>query len=48
MRALLARGLVAAFSVGASAPGVDLRVGDPAPDFKLEASGGTSVALAAW
>ena len=46
MRALLAMGLVAALSVGASAQGVELKVGDPAPDFKLEASDGKTYSLA--
>jgi peroxiredoxin Q/BCP len=32
--------------VGASAQGVDLKVGDPAPDFKLEASDGKTYSLA--
>ena len=46
MRALLAVGLVAALSVGASAQGVELKVGDPAPNFKLEASDGKTYSLA--
>jgi thioredoxin-dependent peroxiredoxin len=46
MRALLAMGLVAALSMGASAQGVELKVGDMAPDFKLEASDGKTYSLA--
>jgi peroxiredoxin Q/BCP len=45
MRALLAVGLVAALSVGASAQGVELKVGDPAPNFTLKASDGRTYQL---
>ena len=45
MRALLAAGLVAALSVGVMAQGVELKVGDPAPNFKLQASDGKTYKL---
>jgi len=45
MRALLAVGLLAALSVGASAQGTELKVGDPAPNFKLQASDGKTYQL---
>ena len=45
MRALLAVGLMAALSVGASAQGTELKVGDPAPNFKLQASDGKTYQL---
>jgi peroxiredoxin Q/BCP len=45
MRALLAIGLMAALSVGASAQGTELKVGDPAPNFKLQASDGKTYQL---
>jgi thioredoxin-dependent peroxiredoxin len=45
MRALLAVGLVAALSIGASAQGTELKVGDPAPNFKLQASDGKTYQL---
>jgi thioredoxin-dependent peroxiredoxin len=47
MRALLAAGLVAALSsVGVMAQTAELKVGDPAPDFKLQASDGKTYSLA--
>ena len=46
MRALLAMGLVAALSVGLGAQSAELKVGDPAPDFKLQASDGKTYSLA--
>ena len=45
MRALFAVGLVAALSIGASAQGTELKVGDPAPNFKLQASDGKTYQL---
>jgi thioredoxin-dependent peroxiredoxin len=47
MRALFAMGLVAALSVGvmAQAPVTELKVGDPAPNFKLQASDGKTYQL---
>ena len=45
MRALFAVGLLAALSVGASAQGTELKVGDPAPNFKLQASDGKTYQL---
>src|SRR5918992_5067553 len=49
MRALMTMGLVAALAVGvmaqAPAPAVELKVGDPAPDFTLEASDGKTYKL---
>ncbi len=47
MRALFAIGLAAALSIGvmAQAPAVELKVGDPAPNFKLQASDGKTYQL---
>jgi thioredoxin-dependent peroxiredoxin len=47
MRALFATGLVAALSIGvmAQAPAAELKVGDPAPNFKLQASDGKTYQL---
>jgi peroxiredoxin Q/BCP len=45
MRALFAVGLVAALTVGARAQGTELKVGDPAPNFKLQASDGKTYQL---
>jgi thioredoxin-dependent peroxiredoxin len=45
MRALLAVGLLAALSVGANAQSTELKVGDPAPNFKLQASDGKTYQL---
>ena len=45
MRALFAVGLMAALAVGASAQGTELKVGDPAPNFKLQASDGKTYQL---
>jgi peroxiredoxin Q/BCP len=45
MRALLAVGLLAALSTGVSAQGTELKVGDPAPNFKLQASDGKTYQL---
>jgi peroxiredoxin Q/BCP len=47
MRALLAVGLVAALTAGAmaQAPSVELKVGDPAPNFKLQATDGKTYQL---
>jgi peroxiredoxin Q/BCP len=45
MRALLAVGLVAALAAGARAQGTELKVGDPAPNFKLQASDGKTYQL---
>jgi peroxiredoxin Q/BCP len=45
MRALLAVGLLAALSVGIGAQGTELKVGDPAPNFKLQASDGKTYQL---
>jgi peroxiredoxin Q/BCP len=45
MRALLAVGLFAALSVGIAAQGTELKVGDPAPNFKLQASDGKTYQL---
>jgi peroxiredoxin Q/BCP len=49
MRALMTMGLVAALAVGAMAqapaPAVDLKVGDMAPDFTLQASDGKTYKL---
>jgi peroxiredoxin Q/BCP len=45
MRALLAVGLVAALAAGARAQGTGLKVGDPAPNFKLQASDGKTYQL---
>jgi peroxiredoxin Q/BCP len=45
MRALLAVGLLAALTAGASAQTAELKVGDPAPDFKLQASDGKTYQL---
>ena len=45
MRALLAIGMLAAFTAGASAQGTELKVGDPAPNFKLQGSDGKTYQL---
>ena len=45
MRALMAVGLLAALTVGASAQTAELKVGDPAPNFKLQASDGKTYQL---
>src|SRR3954466_2836990 len=45
MRALLAVGLLAVLSVGVGAQGTELKVGDPAPNFKLQASDGKTYQL---
>ena len=47
MRALFAMGLMAALSIGvmAQAPAAELKVGDPAPDFKLQATDGKTYQL---
>jgi peroxiredoxin Q/BCP len=45
MRALLAVGLLAVLSVGIGAQGTELKVGDPAPNFKLQASDGKTYQL---
>ena len=45
MRALLAVGLLAALATGVSAQGTELKVGDPAPNFKLQASDGKTYQL---
>ena len=49
MRALFAMGLMAALSVSVSlmaqAPAAELKVGDPAPNFKLQASDGKTYQL---
>jgi thioredoxin-dependent peroxiredoxin len=45
MRALLTMGLAAALVVGARAQSTELKVGDPAPDFSLQASDGKTYKL---
>ena len=45
MRARLAIGMLAAFTAGASAQGTELKVGDPAPNFKLQGSDGKTYQL---
>ena len=47
MRALFTMGLMAALSVSlmAQAPAAELKVGDPAPDFKLQATDGKTYQL---
>jgi thioredoxin-dependent peroxiredoxin len=49
MRALFVTGLMAALSIGvmaqAPAPGAELKVGDPAPNFKLQATDGKTYQL---
>ena len=46
MRALMTAGLVAIFAVGAMAQTAELKVGDPAPNFKLQATDGKTYQLA--
>lgn len=46
MRALLILGLVSALTVGAMAQTTELKVGDPAPNFTLQASDGKTYTLA--
>src|SRR3954467_1866239 len=43
--ALLAAGLVAALGMGVLAQGAELKVGDPAPNFKLQATDGKTYQL---
>jgi len=45
MRALSAMVLAAAFGVGLMAQGAELKVGDPAPNFKLQATDGKTYQL---
>ena len=45
MRALLAVGLLTALSVSLNAQSTELKVGDPAPNFKLQASDGKTYQL---
>lgn len=45
MRALLAVGLTAILSAGVMAQNADLKVGDPAPNFKLQATDGKTYQL---
>ena len=47
MRALFAAGLMAVLSIGvlAQAPAAELKVGDPAPNFKLQATDGKTYQL---
>jgi peroxiredoxin Q/BCP len=45
MRALLVAGLLAAMSAGIGAQGTELKVGDPAPNFKLQATDGKTYQL---
>src|SRR5215207_2837421 len=45
MRALLAMGLVTALAVGITAQAPELKVGDPAPNFKLQATDGKTYQL---
>src|SRR5690242_8545646 len=45
MRALLAAGLFAALTVGVMAQSAELKVGDPAPNFKLQATDGKTYQL---
>jgi thioredoxin-dependent peroxiredoxin len=45
MRALLAMGFVAAFAAGVMAQSAELKVGDPAPNFKLQATDGKTYQL---
>src|SRR5919109_289266 len=45
MRALMAIGLAAALMVGVKAQTTELKVGDPAPDFSLQASDGKTYKL---
>jgi peroxiredoxin Q/BCP len=45
VRAFLTLGLFAALTVGAMAQDAELKAGDPAPDFTLQASDGKSYTL---
>ena len=45
MRGLLAAGLFAALTVGVMAQNAELKVGDPAPNFKLQATDGKTYQL---
>ena len=45
MRALMAAGLMTALSMGVMAQSAELKVGDPAPNFKLQATDGKTYQL---